>query len=170
MYTDITALSHQTIVARAGSNVNLSCPGINELSLISVLEWKCHGCNLAPNSNNGNSSSSSRSSSSGGGGVSSTNGGSEKDQIKLVEYTNNAVVVWHNQERLSLDLQTYNLQLAPVRQWDHGEYICLANDRRRPDAVIHLIVHGKRLSGPLSRRRSIRFRANQNPLQRHLSV
>jgi hypothetical protein len=116
---------------------------------------------LAPNSNNGNSSSS-RSSSSGG--VSTTSGGSEKDQIKLVEYTNNAVVVWHNQERLSLDLQTYNLQLTPVRQWDHGEYICLANDRRRPDAVIHLIVHGKRLSGPFSQLRTLRFRANQSAI------
>ena len=65
-------------------------------------------------------------------------------KVQLVEYTNNAVVVWRDQERLSLDPQTYNLQLTPVRHWDHGEYICLPNDRRRPEAVIHLIVHGRK--------------------------
>lgn len=62
--------------------------------------------------------------------------------MKLVEYTNEAVVMWYNQERVSLNTQTYALNFSPVRHWDHGEYLCLANDRRIPEAIIHLIVQG----------------------------
>jgi receptor-type tyrosine-protein phosphatase gamma len=59
-----------------------------------------------------------------------------------VEYSNNAVVVWNNQERMTLDSQTYALQFFPVRHYDHGEYTCLVNERRRPDTIIHLVVQG----------------------------
>jgi receptor-type tyrosine-protein phosphatase gamma len=68
----------------------------------------------------------------------------ETSAIKLVEYSNNAVVVWNNQDRMTLDSQTYALQFFPVRHYDHGEYTCLVNERRRPDTIIHLVVQGKK--------------------------
>ena len=46
--TDISALSYQTVVVKAGHSINLTCPGVSELSLISALEWRCQGCNLPP--------------------------------------------------------------------------------------------------------------------------
>lgn len=142
MCTDISALSYQTVVVKAGHSVNLTCPGVSELSLISALEWRCQGCNLPPSG-----SSSSSSSSSAANGTRSVSGGGlhgETSAIKLVEYSNNAVVVWNNQDRMTLDSQTYALQFFPVRHYDHGEYTCLVNERRRPDTIIHLVVQGKK--------------------------
>ncbi|KZS07421.1 Uncharacterized protein APZ42_028860, partial [Daphnia magna] len=134
----ISALSYQTVVVKAGHSVNLTCPGVSELSLISALEWRCQGCNLAPST----SSSSSSSLASMNGTRNSAGGGShgETSAVKLVEYSNNAVVVWNNQDRMSLDSQTYALLFFPVRHYDHGEYTCLVNERRRPDTIIHLVV------------------------------
>ena len=119
-------------MVKAGTDVNVSCPGISELSLISSLEWRCQGCNLPAAAAAASNAS----------GASSRNSNSV-DAVKLVDYTNNAVVIWNNKERLSLDTQTYGLQFNPVRNWDDGEYFCLANDRRRPDAIIHLVVQGR---------------------------
>ena len=138
--TDISALSYQTVVVKAGHSINLTCPGVSELSLISALEWRCQGCNLPPSVSSSSSSSGvisngTRSSSAGHGG--------ETSAVKLVEYTNNAVVVWNNQDRMTLDSQTYALQFFPVRHYDHGEYTCLVNERRRPDTIIHLVVQGR---------------------------
>ncbi|KAK4036786.1 hypothetical protein OUZ56_028824 [Daphnia magna] len=78
----------------------------------------------------------------------SAGGGShgETSAVKLVEYSNNAVVVWNNQDRMSLDSQTYALLFFPVRHYDHGEYTCLVNERRRPDTIIHLVVQAVSLS------------------------
>ena len=116
------------MVVRAGQNVNISCPGVNELSLVSDLEWRCQGCgyNKTTNNKDGQATDSSASA------------------VKLVEYGGNsdAIVVWHNSDRLSLDSQSYALVLNPVRHYDHGEYTCLVNERRRPDAIINLIVQG----------------------------
>jgi receptor-type tyrosine-protein phosphatase gamma len=132
-FKDISSLSYQTVVVRAGQNVNISCPGVNELSLVSDLEWRCQGCGgynkTSSNNNNKDQGNDSTSSSS---------------AVKLVEYGGNseAVVVWHNSDRLSLDSQTYALVFNPVRHYDHGEYTCLVNERRRPDAIIHLVVQG----------------------------
>jgi hypothetical protein len=44
---------------------------------------------------------------------------------------------------MTLDSQTYALQFFPVRHYDHGEYTCLVNERRRPDTIIHLVVQGR---------------------------
>lgn len=142
---DISALSYQTVVVRAGNSVNLSCPGTSELSLVSTLEWRCIGCS----SNNLTSSSPPPPSSSSGGRMTSNNGvnsggDSSGVSVKLVEYAGNgAVVVWTNRERMSLDPLNYALQFFPVKNTDQGEYTCLVNERRRPEAIVHLIVQGK---------------------------
>lgn len=130
---DISALSYQSVVVKAGQSINLTCPGVSELSLISALEWRCQGCNLP--STTTVSSNATRTPTSG-----HNNG--ETSAIKLVEYGNNAEVVWNNQDRMSLDSQTYALQFFPVRHYDTGEYTCLVNERRRPDTIIHLVVQG----------------------------
>ena len=130
-FADISAaVSYQTVVVRAGLAVNLTCPGTSELSLVSTLEWRCQGCN----------SSTSPSLPSSG----RTGHSADPSSIKLVEYGNNAVVVWHNRERMSLDTHNYALRFDPVRISDHGEYSCLVNERRRPEAIVHLVVQGKR--------------------------
>lgn len=108
------------MVAKAGTFVNLTCPGVSELSLISALEWRCQGCKASEASP------------------------ASSAPLKMVEYADSAAVVWHGSERLALDAQSYALQFKPVRHHDGGEYSCLVNERRRPDAVIHLIVQGKR--------------------------
>ena len=141
--TDISALSYQTVIVKAGHSINLTCPGVSELSLISALEWRCQGCNLPSTAAANNGSSSAKSSSSG------ANNNGETSAVKLVEYSNNAVVVWNNQERMSLDSQTYALQFFPVRHYDHGEYTCLVNERRRPDTIIHLVVQGNNKNKPI---------------------
>lgn len=147
---DISALSYQTVVVRAGNSVNLSCPGTSELSLVSTLEWRCIGCSSS--NNNLTSSSPPPPSSSSGGRMTSNNGvnsgGSDSSggtsSVKLVEYAGNgAVVVWTNRERMSLDPLNYALQFFPVKNTDQGEYTCLVNERRRPEAIVHLIVQGK---------------------------
>ena len=151
--SDISALSYQTVVVRAGNSVNLSCPGTSELSLVSTLEWRCIGCSSS--NNNLTSSSPAPPSSSSGGRMTSNNGvnsggsdssGGGTSSVKLVEYAGNgAVVVWTNRERMSLDPLNYALQFFPVKNTDQGEYTCLVNERRRPEAIVHLIVQGRKL-------------------------
>jgi len=78
------------------------------------------------------------------GGSDSSGGGTSS--VKLVEYAGNgAVVVWTNRERMSLDPLNYALQFFPVKNTDQGEYTCLVNERRRPEAIVHLIVQGRKL-------------------------
>ena len=45
-------------MVKAGDNINISCPGISELSLISSLEWRCQGCNLPVTTTGDNATSS----------------------------------------------------------------------------------------------------------------
>ncbi len=147
-------------MVRAGQNVNISCPGVNELSLVSDLEWRCQGCggyNKTTAHNNNNNNNNNKDQGSGG--------DSSSSAVKLVEYGGNseAVVVWHNSDRLSLDSQTYALAFNPVRHYDHGEYTCLVNERRRPDAIIHLVVQGTVVSVYLTRHFILLLYVHESP-------
>lgn len=45
--SDVQSIQTDTVVTEAGSNLTLACPGATEHSLVSVLEWYCHGCSSA---------------------------------------------------------------------------------------------------------------------------
>lgn len=37
----------------------------------------------------------------------------------------------------------YSVEIDPVIAGDSGDYVCLVNNRRRPNAVVRLLVQGK---------------------------
>lgn len=64
--------------------------------------------------------------------------------MRLLEYkSRSTTVVRHYQNRMSLSLKNYSLQLHPVTAADSGMYECLVNNRNAPEAVIKLVVRGK---------------------------
>ncbi|XP_025074112.1 uncharacterized protein LOC105427378 [Pogonomyrmex barbatus] len=65
--------------------------------------------------------------------------------MRLLEYKSRSTTVVRRteQNRMSLSLKNYSLQLHPVTAADSGMYECLVNNRNTPEAVIKLIVRGK---------------------------
>ncbi|EGI65017.1 hypothetical protein G5I_06478 [Acromyrmex echinatior] len=64
--------------------------------------------------------------------------------MRLLEYKSRSTTVVRRteQNRMSLSLKNYSLQLHPVTAADSGMYECLVNNRNTPEAVIKLIVRG----------------------------
>ncbi|XP_024889873.1 uncharacterized protein LOC112466171, partial [Temnothorax curvispinosus] len=62
--------------------------------------------------------------------------------MRLLEYKSKSTTVVQRteQNRMSLSLKNYSLQLHPVTAADSGTYECLVNNRNAPEAVIKLIV------------------------------
>ncbi|XP_050457004.1 tyrosine-protein phosphatase 99A isoform X3 [Cataglyphis hispanica] len=62
--------------------------------------------------------------------------------MRLLEYKSRSTTVVRRteQNRMSLSLKNYSLQLHPVTAADSGMYECLVNNRNAPEAVIKLIV------------------------------
>ncbi|XP_023290155.1 tyrosine-protein phosphatase 99A [Orussus abietinus] len=44
--SDVTNPPLQTVVAKAGKNISLACPGVTEHSLVSMLEWRANGVRI----------------------------------------------------------------------------------------------------------------------------
>lgn len=65
--------------------------------------------------------------------------------MRLLEYKSRSTTVVRRteQNRMSLSLKNYSLQLHPVTAADSGTYECLVNNRNAPEAEIKLIVRGK---------------------------
>lgn len=65
--------------------------------------------------------------------------------MRLLEYKSKSTTVVRRteQNRMSLSLKNYSLQLHPVTAADTGMYECLVNNRNAPEAVIKLIVRGR---------------------------
>lgn len=65
--------------------------------------------------------------------------------MRLLEYKSSSTIVVRRteQNRMSLSLKNYSLQLHPVTAADTGMYECLVNNRNAPEAVIKLIVQGR---------------------------
>lgn len=61
----------------------------------------------------------------------------------MVEFTSDTTTVWANQHRISLLPESYGLSFHPADGEDSGDYICLVNNRPKPDALVRLIVQGK---------------------------
>ena len=46
-------------------------------------------------------------------------------------------------DRITVPLGVFGLSVDPVSAGDSGDYLCLVNNRRRPNAVVRLLVQGK---------------------------
>ncbi|OXA52430.1 hypothetical protein Fcan01_12292 [Folsomia candida] len=120
---NVQSIQTDTVVTEAGSNLTLACPGATEHSLVSVLEWYCHGCSSA--------------------GVLQQPSSSHPGDVKLVELRRDSTTVWQNRERVTLNSETYALNFHPVVAGDTGEYKCLVNDRRLPESILKLVVQAQ---------------------------
>lgn len=108
------------VVARAGTNMTLACPGLTPTSYVYLVEWKCIGCKCT--------------------GCPDPNG----EGTRILRY-NNELTRWDTASqdevaRRTLDTRTYGLKFGPVRADDTGTYLCLINNRREPDAPLLLTV------------------------------
>ncbi|GJQ68134.1 hypothetical protein Trydic_g10717 [Trypoxylus dichotomus] len=102
---DVTGLPVHSIVIKAGEDKSISCPGVNEHSLVLELEWL-----------------------------------SLTGHLSLVEYMSDSTTVWVNQNRISLLSDSFGLSFHPALAEDSGDYICLVNNRPKPDVLVRLIV------------------------------
>lgn len=64
-----------------------------------------------------------------------------RSRYKLAEYVGESTTVWENKHRISLLSDTFALHFHPVTADDSGFYVCLVNNRPKPDAVLKLTVH-----------------------------
>lgn len=64
-------------------------------------------------------------------------------QVKLVQFMSDSTTIWTNQQhRISLLKHTFGLGFHPAKAEDSGDYVCLVNNRHKPDFVVRLIVQG----------------------------
>ncbi|KAK6634347.1 hypothetical protein RUM43_011747 [Polyplax serrata] len=63
---------------------------------------------------------------------------------KLVEYMSETTTVWEHRHRINLLSDNFALHFHPVTAEDSGEYSCLVNNRPKPEAIVKLVVQGKR--------------------------
>ena len=108
------------VMARAGTNITLACPGVAPATYIYLVEWRCAGCDCRQ----------------------CPDGPSGIEGARLLRY-NDRLTRWDDDPRRSLDYERYGLRFGPVRSRDSGTYLCLLNNRREPDAPIVLTVQGK---------------------------
>ena len=60
------------------------------------------------------------------------------------EGDNSSVVISEGlADRIAVPRGAFGLRIDPVSAGDSGDYLCLVNNRRRPNAVFRLLVQGK---------------------------
>lgn len=111
------------VLARAGTNMTLACPGLTPTSYVYLVEWKCIGCKCT--------------------GCPDPNG----EGTRILRF-NNELTRWDTAAkdevaRRTLDIRNYGLKFGPVSAEDSGTYLCLINNRREPDALLELTVEGE---------------------------
>ena len=116
------------VMAEAGTNMSIGCPGITRNTFVVHLEWRCRGqC----------------------GGIRENVYGSGSDldkEVKLLKYVKDqTTAVLKSKDRIRLEPEMFALEFDPITASDKGQYICLINNRPMPDAVIKLMVLGKLL-------------------------
>ena len=112
------------MLARAGTNMTLACPGLSPTSYVYLVEWKCLGCKCT--------------------GCPNPNG----EGTRILRF-NDELTRWDTAardevQRRTLDIRSYGLQFGPVKAEDSGTYLCLINNRREPDALLELTVEGNK--------------------------
>ena len=114
------------VMAEAGTNMSIGCPGITRNTFVVHLEWRCRGqCG-------------------GLGGTVYGGGSDEPKEVKLLKYVKDqTTAISKSKNRLRLEPEMFALEFDPVAASDKGQYLCLINNRPIPDAVIKLMVLGK---------------------------
>lgn len=110
------------MMARAGSNITLACPGVSPTSYIYLVEWRCVGCKCrgCPNPNG--------------------------EGFRILRF-NDKLTKWDESDggeasRRKLEFERYGLRFEPVTSDDSGTYLCLLNNRQAPDSPVVLTVQG----------------------------
>ena len=116
------------VLAEAGTNMSIGCPGVTRNTFVVQLEWKCIGrCGNVKDSR--------------------PIGQSDDDPnsgVKLLKYVKDQeTTVLASKSRIRLEQDMFALEFDPITAKDDGKYLCLINNRPLPDAVIHLNVLGK---------------------------
>ena len=121
------------VMAEAGTNMSIGCPGITRNTFVVHLEWRCRGqCGGI-----------------GDGGVSDIYGGGMNSiknvkEVKLLKYVKDqTTAILKSKNRIRLEPEMFALEFDPITASDKGQYICLINNRPIPDALIKLMVLGK---------------------------
>ena len=121
------------VMAEAGTNMSIGCPGITRNTFVVHLEWRCRGqC--------GGISDGAVSDIYGGG----MNSIKNVKEIKLLKYVKDqTTAILKSKNRIRLEPEMFALEFDPITASDKGQYICLINNRPIPDALIKLMVLGK---------------------------
>ena len=121
------------VMAEAGTNMSIGCPGITRNTFVVHLEWRCRGqC--------GGISDGAVSDIYGGG----MNSIKNVKEVKLLKYVKDqTTAILKSKNRIRLEPEMFALEFDPITASDKGQYICLINNRPIPDALIKLMVLGK---------------------------
>ena len=113
------------VMAEAGTNMSIGCPGITRNTFVVHLEWRCRGqC--------------------GGMGGSVYGERNDNNEVKLLKYVKDqTTAILKSKNRIRLEPEMFALEFDPIMAQDKGQYLCLINNRPIPDAVIKLMVLGK---------------------------
>ena len=121
------------VMAEAGTNMSIGCPGITRNTFVVHLEWRCRGqCGGISDV-----------------GVSDIYGGGMNSiknvkEVKLLKYVKDqTTAILKSKNRIRLEPEMFALEFDPITASDKGQYICLINNRPIPDALIKLMVLGK---------------------------
>lgn len=58
-------------------------------------------------------------------------------------FSSSGTTLFKSKSRLNLDSDMFGLEFDPVRPVDVGRYMCLINNRPKPDAIIKMNVLGE---------------------------
>lgn len=133
------------VMAEAGTNMSIGCPGVTRNTFVVQLEWHCRGqCGedrlatySSPGINLGTAAADAE--------AAGYDGHKEAKLLKYVKDQETTVLTGN--KRISLGQDMFALEFDPVTSLDKGTYVCLINNRPTPDAVIRLVVLGELFFG-----------------------
>lgn len=65
------------------------------------------------------------------------------NNVAILEYSNSGTNMLSHHNRLTFFANNFTLYFRPVKSVDSGDYECLVNNRKTPEAIVRLIVQGE---------------------------